>query len=255
MAYDINANISTYRNKVTKLPADVQNSYGGDGDKDNILGHPLNSLYGHVADGIFKTQEDVDNAAEQDGKGLGRIRYRDLNGDGKITDKDRTWIAVQHPDFIYGLNINLEYRNFDLTMFWQGVFNIDVENIQKYHTDFWSVRETGSNKGRRLLDAWSPSNPDSDIPAISATDTNWENRLSTYFIENGSYLKLRTLQLGYTLPKRWAFKVKMDKFRLYVSGQNLLTIKSKSFTGIDPENPAFGYPIPMSFTVGANISF
>jgi len=79
--------------------------------------------------------------------------------------------------------------------------------------------------------------------------------LSTYFIENGSYLKLRTLQLGYTLPKRWAFKVKMDKFRLYVSGQNLLTIKSKSFTGIDPENPAFGYPIPMSFTVGANISF
>ena len=255
MAYDINANISTYRNKVTKLPADVQNSYGGDGDKDNILGHPLNSLYGYVADGIFKTQEDVDNAAEQDGKGLGRIRYRDLNGDGKITDKDRTWIAVQHPDFIYGLNINLEYRNFDLTMFWQGVFNIDVENIQKYHTDFWSVRETGSNKGRRLLDAWSPSNPDSDIPAISATDTNWENRLSTYFIENGSYLKLRTLQLGYTLPKRWAFKVKMDKFRLYVSGQNLLTIKSKSFTGIDPENPAFGYPIPMSFTVGANISF
>lgn len=180
MAYDINANISTYRNKVTKLPADVQNSYGGDGDKDNILGHPLNSLYGYVADGIFKTQEDVDNAAEQDGKGLGRIRYRDLNGDGKITDKDRTWIAVQHPDFIYGLNINLEYRNFDLTMFWQGVFNINVENIQKYHTDFWSVRETGSNKGRRLLDAWSPSNPDSDIPAISATDTNWENRLSTY---------------------------------------------------------------------------
>lgn len=255
LTYDISANISSYRNEVTYLPEDVQNSYGGDGDKDNILGHPLNSLYGYVADGIFKTQDEVDNHADQDGKGLGRVRYRDLNGDGKITDKDRTWIAVQHPDFLYGLNINLEYADFDLTMFWQGVCNIDVENIQKYHTDFWSVRETGSNKGTRLLDAWSPSNPDSDIPAIAATDANWENRLSTYFIENGSYLKLRNLQIGYTLPKKWAKKALMERFRVYVSGQNLLTIKSKSFTGIDPENPGFGYPIPMTFTVGANISF
>lgn len=255
LTYDISANISSYRNKVTYLPEDVQNSYGGDGNKDNILGRPLNSLYGYVADGIFKTQDDVDNHAEQDGKGLGRVRFKDLDGDGKITDKDRTWIAIQHPDFMYGLNINLEYADFDLTMFWQGVYNIDVENIQKYHTDFWSVRETGSNKGTRLLDAWSPTNPDSDIPAISATDANWENRLSTYFIENGSYLKLRNLQIGYTLPKKLSAKVLMERFRVYVSAQNLITIKSKSFTGIDPENPGFGYPIPMTFTVGANISF
>lgn len=255
LTYDISANISSYRNKVTYLPEDVQNSYGGDGNKDNILGRPLNSLYGYVAEGIFKTQDDVDNHAEQDGKGLGRVRFKDLDGDGKITDKDRTWIAIQHPDFMYGLNINLEYANFDLTMFWQGVYNIDVENIQKYHTDFWSVRETGSNKGTRLLDAWSPTNPNSDIPAISGTDANWENRLSTYFIENGSYLKLRNLQIGYTLPKRLSAKVLMERFRIYVSAQNLVTIKSKSFTGIDPENPGFGYPIPMTFTVGANISF
>lgn len=255
LTYDISANISSYRNKVTYLPEDVQNSYGGDGNKDNILGRPLNSLYGYVADGIFKTQDDVDNHAEQDGKDLGRVRFKDLDGDGKITDKDRTWIAIQHPDFMYGLNINLEYADFDLTMFWQGVYNIDVENIQKYHTDFWSVRETGSNKGTRLLDAWSPTNPNSDIPAISSTDANWENRLSTYFIENGSYLKLRNLQIGYTLPKRLSAKVLMERFRLYVSAQNLITIKSKSFTGIDPENPGFGYPIPMTFTVGANISF
>lgn len=255
LTYDISANISSYRNKVTYLPEDVQNSYGGDGNKDNILGRPLNSLYGYVADGIFKTQDDVDNHAEQDGKDLGRVRFKDLDGDGKITDKDRTWIAIQHPDFMYGLNINLEYADFDLTMFWQGVYNIDVENIQKYHTDFWSVRETGSNKGTRLLDAWSPTNPNSDIPAISSTDANWESRLSTYFIENGSYLKLRNLQIGYTLPKRLSAKVLMERFRLYVSAQNLITIKSKSFTGIDPENPGFGYPIPMTFTVGANISF
>lgn len=255
LKYDIVANISSYQNKMTHLPEEVQNAYGGDGDKDNILGHPINSVYGYVADGLFRTSDEVSNSAEQDGKGLGRIRYKDLNGDGKIGDEDRTWIAVQHPDFIYGLNVNLEYKNFDLTMFWQGVHNIDVINDQKYHTDFWSISETGSNKGTRLLNAWSPSNPNSDIPALSITDTNWEARQSTYFVENGSYLKLRTLQLGYSLPKIYAKKVGMERLRFYASGQNLLTIKSKSFTGIDPETPGFGYPIPMTFTVGANITF
>lgn len=255
LAYDVTANLSSYRNEVTYLPEDVQNSYGGNGDKDNILGHPLNSIYGYVADGLFRTQDEINNGVEQDGKGLGRIRYKDLNGDGKITDADRTWIGVPHPDFMYGLNINLEYKNFDLTMFWQGVYNTDVINDQKYHTDFWSVSETGSNKGVRLLDAWSPSNPDSSIPALSITDSNWESRMSTYFVENGSYLKLRTLQLGYSLPKVYSKRIGLEQFRLYVSGQNLLTIKSKSFTGIDPETPGFGYPIPMTFTVGANITF
>lgn len=255
LAYDVTANLSSYRNEVTYLPEDVQNSYGGNGDKDNILGHPLNSIYGYVADGLFRTQDEINNGVEQDGKGLGRIRYKDLNGDGKITHADRTWIGVPHPDFMYGLNINLEYKNFDLTMFWQGVYNTDVINDQKYHTDFWSVSETGSNKGVRLLDAWSPSNPDSSIPALSITDSNWESRMSTYFVENGSYLKLRTLQLGYSLPKVYSKRIGLEQFRLYVSGQNLLTIKSKSFTGIDPETPGFGYPIPMTFTVGANITF
>jgi hypothetical protein len=207
LAYDVTANLSSYRNEVTYLPEDVQNSYGGNGDKDNILGHPLNSIYGYVADGLFRTQDEINNGVEQDGKGLGRIRYKDLNGDGKITDADRTWIGVPHPDFMYGLNINLEYKNFDLTMFWQGVYNTDVINDQKYHTDFWSVSETGSNKGVRLLDAWSPSNPDSSIPALSITDSNWESRMSTYFVENGSYLKLRTLQLGYSLPKVYSKRI------------------------------------------------
>lgn len=255
LTYDVTANLSGYRNKVTYLPEDVQNSYGGNGDKDNILGHPLNSIYGYVADGLFRTQDEINNGVEQDGKDLGRIRYKDLNGDGKISDADRTWIGVPHPDFMYGLNISLTYKNFDLTMFWQGVYNTDVINDQKFHTDFWSVNETGSNKGIRLLDAWSPLNTDSNIPALSITDNNWESRMSTYFVEKGSYLKLRMLQLGYSLPKVYSKKIGLEQFRLYVSGQNLLTIKSKSFTGIDPETPGFGYPIPMTFTAGVNVTF
>ena len=255
LSYDITANISSYRNKVTHLPEEVQNSYGGNGDNDNILGRSLNSIYGYVADGLFKTDDEVNNSAEQTGKALGRIRYKDLNGDGRITDADRTWIGVQHPDFMYGLNINLNYKGIDLTVFLQGIHNIDIVNEQKFHTDFWSVSETGSNKGRRLLDAWSPTNTTSNIPALSITDTNWESRMSTYFVENGSYLKLRTLQLGYTFPKTIIRKLRMDNLRLYISGQNLFTIKSKSFTGVDPETAGFGYPIPTTFTAGLNLTF
>lgn len=255
-SYDLTANVSTYRNKVTRLPEDVQNAYGGDGDLDNILGRPLGSMYGYVADGIFKTTDEVNDHVMQDGKGLGRIRYVDLDEDGAITDADRTWIGSPHPDFIFGLNINLEYKNIDLSVFFQGVHNIDA-NVQgmKGNTDFWSVMETGSNKGTRLLDAWSPSNPNSDIPALQSTDINWEGRFSTYYVENVSYVKLRNIQLGYTLPKQLSQRIRMERLRMYVTGQNLLTLTSKNFTGVDPETPDFGYPIPASFTVGLNVSF
>ncbi|NDV68802.1 TonB-dependent receptor [Dysgonomonas sp. 25] len=254
LEYDITGNLSLYRNEMTYLPEDVENNYGGVAGN-NILGHPINSLFGYVADGLFKTQEEVDNAAQQPGKGLGRIRYKDLNGDGVIDNDDRTWIGVQHPDFMYGLNVNFSYKGFDLTMFWQGIHNIDVVNDQKYHTDFWSVSETGSNKGRRLLNAWSPTNVNSNIPSVTSLNTNDEGRFSTYFIENGSYLKLRMLQVGYTFPTHITRKFYANHLRLYISGQNLWTIKSKSFTGVDPESPQFGYPIPRTFTVGLNVSF
>jgi len=117
------------------------------------------------------------------------------------------------------------------------------------------VRETGSNKGTRLLNAWSPSNPDSDIPALQSTNINNEGRFSTYFVENGSYLKLRNAQFGYTLPESISSRIRMQRFRAYVSGQNLFTIASKDFTGVDPENTGFGYPKPISFTFGINATF
>lgn len=256
LVYEINANISTYRNKVTYLPPDVQNAYGGNGQDDNILGRPLNSMYGYVADGLFKTEEEVLAHAEQDGKGLGRIRYKDLNNDGVIDEEDRTWIGNPHPDFSYGININLKYQNFDLSLFIQGIQNMDANVYDvKGNTDFWSVLETGSNKGTRLLNAWSPSNPDSDIPALQITDTNWEARFSTYFVEDVSYMKVRNIQLGYTLPKTLSEKFRINNLRFFVSGQNLITISSKDFTGEDPETPGFGYPIPTSFTFGVNATF
>jgi TonB-linked SusC/RagA family outer membrane protein len=255
LKYEINGNISANRNKITKLPEEVKNNYGGNGKDDNILGRPLGSMYGYVANGLFTSNEDILNAPEQPGKGLGRIKYRDLDGNGVINDEDRTWIGVPYPDFSFGVNLNLEYENLDFTMFWQGVSGVDVVNQVKYQTDFWSVDDIGSNKGVRLLNAWSPSNPNSTIPALTTIDTNAESRFSTYFIENGSYLKLRNVQLGYSLSENIIEKYSISKFRMYLGVQNLLTIKSSQFTGIDPEKAAFGYPLPLTTTLGLNITF
>ena len=257
LKYDLNANISAYRNKITALPATVaaNGTFGGNG-VESVIGHPNGSQVGYVADGIFKSQEEIDNHATQEGAGLGRIRWRDLDGNGVINEKDQQWIYDPTPAFSYGLNVYLEYKNFDLTMFWQGVQGVDVISDLKKETDLWSGLNIGFlNKGKRVLEAWSPTNPDSDIPALSRDDVNNEKRVSTYFVENGSFLKLRNIQLGYNVPQAWAQKMKMERLRLYVSAQNVLTIKSKEFTGVDPENPNYGYPIPLNVTFGVNVSF
>src|SRR5690606_33686477 len=149
LKYEVSGNIALNKNKITMLPDEVKNNYGGNGLDDNILGRPINSMYGYVADGLFRTDDEVSNSATQPGKNLGRIRYKDLNNDGIINDDDRTWIGNPNPGFTYGFNLTLEYKNFDITTFWQGVGDIDVINQTKYQTDFWSVDDVGSNKGTR----------------------------------------------------------------------------------------------------------
>ena len=259
-SWDVNGNVSRYANEVSRLPETVAASgrYGGNSKK-TVVGHPMYSQVGFIYDGIFKSQEEIDNHANQDGAGLGRIRYKDLNGDGVITEDDQDWIFDPTPDFTWGLNIYLQYKDFDLTMFWQGVQGVDVDcRGYKSQTDFWAnslINVPYLNKGVRALDAWSPLNPDSDIPALTTSDTNREGRISSYYIENGSYVKLRTIQLGYNLPKSLTDKLRMDRIRIYASAQNLLTIKSSKFTGADPENPGFNYPIPLNLTFGLNVSF
>ena len=259
-SWDINGNISRFTNEITKLPETVaaNGRFGGNGVK-SVVGHPMGAQVGYVADGIFKSQEEIDNHAVQEGAGLGRIRWKDLNGDGKITEADQDWIYNPTPDFTWGLNIYLQYKDFDFTMFWQGVQGVDVDcRGFKSQTDFWAnsnINVPYLNKGVRALDAWSPSNPGSDIPALTTADNNNEGRVSSYYIENGSFAKLRTIQLGYNLPKTFTDKIRMDRLRLYISAQNLVTIKSSKFSGVDPENPGFNYPIPLNLTFGLNVGF
>ena len=255
--YDISANLSSYRNTVTKLPETIaaKGTFGGNGVK-SVVGHAMGSQVGYIADGIFKSQEEVDNHAYQEGAAVGRIRYRDLNGDGMVTEADQDWIYSPVPAVMYGANFYFEYKGFDLTVFFQGVAGVDVISDLKRETDIWAGLNIGFlNKGTRLLDAWSPTNPNSNIPALSLSDNNNEKRVSTYWVENGSFLKLRNVQLGYNLPKDISAKMKMENWRFFVSAQNVFTIHSKNFTGVDPENPNFGYPIPLTMTLGTKVTF
>ena len=143
-------------------------------------------------------------------------------------------------------------------MFWNGQVGSHANNGQKTFTDFFGLFG-GQNYGRRLVDAWSPDNTNSTIPAASANNVNDEGRFSTYFVENTSFLKLANIEIGYRLPDRILKAAHMESARIYLSGQNLLTIKKgwgdNAFTGADPETPNFAYPVPRAFTFGINVSF
>ena len=254
----VTGNLASYKNKITALPEDVINSYPGNGNDQTILGRPWKSLFGYVTDGLFQTQEEIDTHAEQPGKGLGRIRYKDLNGDGKINDDDRTWLGVEDPDFLYGLNIGASWKNIDFSMFWNGQVGSYTHNWLKEFTDFFGFFG-GQNYGTRLLDGWRPDHTNTSIPAVSASNVNNENRTSDYFIENTSFLKLANFEIGYRLPESMLKAARMENARIYISGQNLLTCKKSwgdnAFTGKDPETPRMAYPVPRSFTFGLNVAF
>jgi len=256
-SYNLKLNLSSAKDKITKLPPSVVKSYPGNSEK-TILGHSQFSLFGYVADGIFQNQQEVDNHAIQPGKGVGRIRYKDLNGDGKITPLDQKYIGVNSPDLQYGLDGSISYKRFSLEVFLQGIQGIEIYNGWKAQTDF-TGSFSGQNYGVRTLQAWTPQNKDSNIPALSLSDANNETRSSTYFVENGSYLKLRSAQIGYSLSPGVLSNFKIEKLRVYLRGENLLTAYDKSgsdkFTGQDPENYNFAYPRPRKFILGLNIQF
>lgn len=262
--YSIYGNFATNSNKIDNLPDAVVYSYGGNGLGDNILGRPFRSFYGFVFDGIYQTQQEVDEGPEQNGKRVGGMKFKDLDGDGNITEAyDRTWIGVREPVLTYGLNTYLEYNGIDLNFFLQGVIGNDVNNDYKLLSDFYNTGViAGRNHSTRLLDAWTPYNTSSTIPALSITNVNEEIRLSTYFIESGSYLKLRNIEVGYTLPSTVSKKFYVKKLRVYASAENTLLICKRwgdnAFTGVDPESGedfTNAYDRPSVFTFGVSATF
>ncbi len=252
-------NLSQYKNKLVTLN-DRQEFIGGDSRL--IPGQPMGVYYGYVCDGIFQNDAEVADHARQTGAAPGRLIYRDLNGDGQITDADRCIIGDPNPDLSLGLNLAFKYRAFTLDMFFAGDFGYDIINHMKRQLYSMSYGSLVSNRSKDVLNCWSETNTGSDIPAVSLTDDNEESRFSTYYVENGSYLKMKYLKLSYMLPERVAKAIGGQSIDVFGQVENVFTITK--YKGLDPEIAPSGYgarmddggyPRPRSFTIGVNFQF
>lgn len=282
--YSVGLNLSRYRNEILELdPLNPDDFLPGFALRSpavtrSVPGRPISSFYGYIIDGIMQSEAEVANHARFPGyydseiivdgtvmKGVGKFKFRDINNDGIINGEDQTFIGDPHPDFTYGLNINLTYKNLDFTLFGQGVQGNDLFNHTRYWTDFELFQ--GNRSRRMLYDSWRPDNPDALLPILDANDAQ-SGVPSTYFVEDGSYFRLKNVQLGYTFPESITGKLKATSLRVYVQAQNLFTITS--YSGLDPEinlrnyNSGSdreigvdfaGYPTPRSFIVGLNVQF
>ena len=256
--YGVDLNFSTYKNNVESL--DTESNFLLNGVSITKKGSPIASFYGLIADGLFRTPEEVAVHADQPGKSVGRIRFRDVNLDGKIDQFDRTIIGNPHPDFIYGINLNSSYKGFDIVLFFDGKQGNDLYNAQRSIGDFDYF---SFNHSTNTLDAWTPSKANSNIPALSTLNSNNELQPSSYYVEDGSYIRLKTITVGYNFDRAFSKKLGMNKLRFYLVGQNLFSLTS--FTGFDYEVSGLsaggigvaGYGIPhtKSMTFGINANF
>lgn len=253
LGYGITVNADHWSDVITQLPDNVRAAYPGDPNH-SIIGHSQFSIFGYKTQGLFQNQQEVNSAPKQPGAGPGRIRYADLNGDGKIDVTDQTWLGTTLPKVEYGIRIELNYKNFDFSIFGSGVAGKTGFDPVKFLNSFIDTR---NNYGPGVLSAWTPQNTGSKTPALSILNRNFEDRISDFFYVNTSYFKIRQAQLGYNLPPSLARSVKMTGLRLYISGQNLVAFKHKAFLSKDPEraNSLALWPVPTSFTVGINANF
>ena len=226
--YNINANISTVKNKVTALGG-TNNPIYGIGSK-TAIGQPVGQLYGFKTEGIFNNAADIAKHATQTGAAPGDIKFVDTNGDGVITDDDRVYLGSAIPKFNYGFNFDASYKNFDMSFFFQGSAG------NKVYNGVYAALMAGqyTNHSVDEINYWTPTNTNTNVPRPVIYDPNGNGRFSDRFVESGSYLKLQNAQIGYTIPENFIGKTKAIKsLRIYASGQNLITITK--YRGYDPD--------------------
>lgn len=248
LRYNITANFTHFRDKITELPENVRPAYAGN-LVNTIIGHSQFDIFGYKTDGLFQSQSEVDAAPAQVGAGPGRIKYVDINKDGKIDDLDRTWIGTTLPALEYGLRVDLIYKKLDLSLFGSGVAGREGFDV---YTVFNNLMRSRENVGPGVFDAWTPQNTNTNVPALTLKDNNGEGRTSDYFIVNTSYFKMRNIQLGYNITPNKVF----SNLRVYGMAENLFWFKSKSYLSPDPERIDLDpVPIPKTFTLGVNAFF
>jgi TonB-linked SusC/RagA family outer membrane protein len=252
IGYSVTGNFSAIRNKVIALGEGVSPISGGAFTQESILatrteaGHPLGSFYGYVVEGIYQSQDEIDAEGRKNVK-PGDFKFKDLNRDGIINNDDRTFLGSPVPDFEYGMIFNATYRNFDLSLFAQGVQGNEIWNGRKFSHIF----DFGGNYVSDVLNAWTPENTNTSIPRATDIDPANNRRASSFYVEDGSYVRLKSLQLGYSLPSSIIGKAGLSRARIYLSGQNLLTFTK--YSGYDPEIGMNGNPTQARGLFGAGV--
>ncbi len=259
--YSVGANITTVKNEIVDIPAPISNyNFRGANITRTENGRSVGEFYGFLADGIFQNDAEVTAAATQDANTApGDIRYVDLNDDGVIDDDDKTFIGSPIPDFTYGFNINLQYKNFDFAIQGNGVSGNDIFNISKNMLTDWTRSENKLN-----ITPWSPSNTNASYPRAIAQDVG-NNDISSFYVEKGSFTRIRIIELGYSLSSKILQKLNISQVRVYGNVQNPFTFTK--YSGADPEvgsgngsNLAAGidnfiYPVARTFSIGLNAKF
>jgi TonB-linked SusC/RagA family outer membrane protein len=246
--WDVKLNFAHFRDKITELPESVRPAYPGNIDN-TIIGHSQFDIFGYKTNGLFQSQGEVDKAPTQIGAGPGRIRYVDINNDGKINDLDRDWIGTTLPAMEYGLRVDMVYKKFDLSIFGSGVTGRTGFDV---YTLFNNLMKSRENVGPGVFNGWTPKNTSTNVPALTLKDNNNEGRTSDYFIVSTSYFKMRNIQLGYNLSTKSVF----SRLHFFAMAENLFWLKDKSYISPDPERIDLDpVPIPKVFTFGINASF
>ena len=268
LKYELTFNNSFLKNEIVAFAPGITNLTGGAfrgiTPVRMEVGQSLSSFYGYQVIGYFNTAAEVASSPAQDGKGLGRFRYADINGDGKITTDDRTFLGSPVPTYTGGINVGLTYREFEFSTYLYASAGNKIWNQSKWFTDFYGTFE-GSGKGERAKQSWTPELGNSAAAPIweSASNMSTSAGANSWYVENGDYLRIQNISLGYNIPKAYTSKLGIKRAKFTVSANNILTLTK--YKGLDPgvggaADTGFGidvgnYPVTRSFNASINLTF
>ena len=242
--YSATANISYVKNEITDLK-------GADTPGQSV-GDPLSAYFGYVCEGIFRTQADIDNHADQSAAFgqpvLGDLMYKDVNGDKKVNSDDRVILGSSFPKWNFGLNLSASYKGFDISALLQGAADVKAMTPSTVAYAFYN----GGKVAEKHLDSWSEKNPNGSMPRLSMSNSS-NKTTSSFWVTDASYVKMRNFQVGYTINPNFLKKYDISRLRVYCSIDNLFTITS--FEGTDPEATGNVHPLTRSYSFGLNLSF
>lgn len=246
LRYSASLNFTTYKNEILKISNSTnyfsqERRRGEDDIIRNQVGGAVSSFFGYKIEGFWDDQAEIDAANDkapsgtyQNSVAIGRFRYADINNDGQITPDDRTTLGNPNPDFTYGLNLGLEYKNFDFNAFFYGSQGNEIWNQVRWWTDFYPSGGGGAKSYTALYESWTPDNKNAKVSIQESTSSFSTSGVpNSYFVENGSFFKLKNVLIGYTLPQSFIRRLKLTKCRVYFQGSNIFAITK--YTGLDPE--------------------